>query len=129
MGDPKSTLHNRTPIDVEGAIAELQQELRAAGGSLPQRIDCNAENLEQGLARLVLSLVELLRRLLERQAIRRMEGQSLTPDQVEEMGLALMKLEAKVNEIAAHFGLSPKDLNLELGPLGNLLDADSETRK
>jgi CII-binding regulator of phage lambda lysogenization HflD len=129
MSDFKSPLHSRTPIDVEAAIAELQQELKAAGGSLPHRIDCNSENLEQGLARLVLSLVELLRRLLERQAIRRMEGQSLTPEQVEEMGLALMKLEAKVNEIAHHFGLTPKDLNLELGPLGNLLDSESEPRK
>jgi hypothetical protein len=129
MSDEKNPLHSRTPTDVEAAIADLQQELQAAGASLPQRIDCNSENLEQGLARLVLSLVELLRRLLERQAIRRMEGQSLSPDQVEEMGLALMKLEAKVNEIAAHFGLTPKDLNLELGPLGNLLDSESDPRK
>jgi hypothetical protein len=129
MSDEKNPLHSRTPIDVEAAIADLQQELKAAGASLPQRIDCNSENLEQGLARLVLSLVELLRRLLERQAVRRMEGHSLSPDQVEEMGLALMKLEAKVNEIAAHFGLTPKDLNLELGPLGNLLDSESDPRK
>jgi hypothetical protein len=128
MSEPNSP-HSRSPIDVEAAIAELQQELKAAGGSLPQRIDCNSENLEQGLARLVLSLVELLRRLLERQAIRRMEGQSLTPDQVEDMGQALMKLEAKINDIAAHFGLTPKDLNLQLGPLGNLLDGEPDNRE
>ena len=71
---------------------------------------------------MVLSLVELLRRLLERQAIRRMEGGSLGEGKVEEMGQALMRLEAKVNELAAAFGLKPEDLNLELGPLGNLLD-------
>ena len=66
--------------------------------------------------------MELLRQLLERQAIRRMEGGSLSEQQVDEMGEALMKLEAKVHELAAAFGLKPEDLNLELGPLGNLLD-------
>jgi len=86
------------------------------------RIDCTPENVEQGLAKLVLSLIELLRQLLERQAIRRMQGGSLTDDQIESMGEALMKLEAKIHELAAHFGLSPADLNLDLGPLGNLLD-------
>lgn len=120
MDDPKG----RSPQDVEEAIASLQRELQAAGQTLPQRIDCNSENLEQGLARLVLALVELLRRLLERQAIRRMEGSSLTPEQVEEMGLALMKLEQKVQEIAAHFGLKPSDLNLGLGPLGDLWESE-----
>jgi hypothetical protein len=124
MDDPKG----RSPHDVEEAIASLQRELKAAGQTLPQRIDCDSENLEQGLARLVLALVELLRRLLERQAIRRMEGDSLTPDQVEEMGLALMRLEQKIQEIAAHFGLKPADLNLGLGPIGNLLDNDVRER-
>jgi hypothetical protein len=91
--------------------------------SLPQtRVDCTPENIEQGLARLVLSLIELLRQLLERQAIRRMEGGSLTDHQVEDMGVALMKLEAKIHELTEHFGLTPADLNLDLGPLGNLLE-------
>ena len=86
------------------------------------RIDCSPENIEQGLAKLVLGLVELLRQLLERQAIRRMQGGSLTDQQVEEMGDALMKLEKKMHELADHFGLTPADLNLDLGPLGNLLE-------
>jgi len=91
--------------------------------TLPEsRIDCTPENIEQGLAKLVLSLIELLRQLLERQAIRRMEGGSLTEEQVESMGEALMKLEAKIHELATHFGLTPADLNLDLGPLGNLLE-------
>jgi|SRR5579864_1881048 len=90
---------------------------------IPQsRLDCTPENVEQGLAKLVLSLIELLRELLERQAIRRMEGGSLSDDQIEQMGEALMKLEAKIHELAAHFHLSPSDLNLDLGPLGNLLE-------
>src|SRR5690349_24076633 len=87
-----------------------------------ERVDCSEETIEQGLAKLVLSLIELLRQLLERQAIRRMEGGSLTDQQVEEMGEALMKLEAKVHELADNFGLTPADLNLDLGPLGHLLN-------
>lgn len=90
--------------------------------TLPERIDCTPDNVEQGLAKLVLSLIELLRQLLERQAIRRMEGGSLTDKQVEEMGEALMKLEAKIHELAGNFGLTPADLNLDLGPLGQLLN-------
>jgi phosphoribosylaminoimidazole-succinocarboxamide synthase len=90
--------------------------------AIPDRIDCTPENVEQGLARLVLSLIELIRQLLERQAIRRMEGASLSEEQIEEMGEALMKLESKIHELAANFGLTPADLNLDLGPLGRLLD-------
>ena len=86
------------------------------------RIDCTPETIEQGLAKLVLSLIELLRQLLERQAIRRMEGGSLSEAQVEEMGKALMTLEEKIHELADHFGLTPAELNLDLGPLGNLLE-------
>src|SRR5438034_9156211 len=86
------------------------------------RFDCSPENIEQGLAKLVLSLIELLRQLLERQAIRRMQGGSLTEDQVEQMGEALMKLETKINELARHFNLTPADLNLDLGPLGRLVE-------
>ncbi|MGC2698365.1 MAG: gas vesicle protein K [Candidatus Angelobacter sp.] len=111
-----------TPEEIATAVTEMNRELKAVGEGALQRIDCSPENIEQGLARLVLSLVELLRRLLERQAIRRMEGGSLEETKVEEMGQALMKLEAKVNELTAAFGLKPEDLNLELGPLGNLLD-------
>ena len=111
-----------SPEEIAAAVSDLNRELRAATAGTIDRFDCSPENIEQGLARLVLSLVELLRRLLERQAIRRMEGGSLDDAKVEEMGQALMKLEAKVQEIATAFGLRPEDLNLELGPLGNLLD-------
>lgn len=111
-----------SPEEIASAVSELNRELKTVGAGPVDRIDFSPENIEQGLARLVLSLVELLRRLLERQAIRRMEGGSLDDAKIEEMGQALMKLEAKINEIAAAFGLRPEDLNLELGPLGNLLD-------
>jgi hypothetical protein len=77
--------------------------------------------VEQGLAQLVLTLVEFLRQLLERQAVRRMEGGSLSDEEVERVGLALMKLEEKVHQLADQFGLRPADLNINLGPLGDLL--------
>ena len=105
---------------MEQAIESLNQELASIASGTTQRLDCNSENIDQGLARLVLSLIELLRKLLERQAIRRMEGGSLDDAQIEEMGLALMKLEQKIRELAQHFGLRPEDLNLDLGPLGQL---------
>lgn len=109
---------------MEQAIEGLNQELASLANGTAQRIDCTPENIEQGLARLVLSLIDLLRRLLERQAIRRMEGGTLNDTQIEEMGLALMKLEQKIRELAEHFGLRPEDLNLDLGPLGNLWTDD-----
>ncbi|HEY1295208.1 MAG TPA: gas vesicle protein K [Chloroflexota bacterium] len=90
-------------------------------GALPDRIDVNAEGVEQGLAQLVLTLIEFLRQVLERQAVRRMEGGSLSDEEVERVGLALMKLEEKVHELAEQFGLQPSDLNINLGPLGDLL--------
>lgn len=115
-------LRKITPEEIAAAVTELNRELKAVGEGGLERIECSPESVEQGLARLVLSLVELLRRLMERQAIRRMEGGTLEDGKVEELGQALMRLEAKVHEIAGAFGLRPEDLNLELGPLGNLLD-------
>lgn len=103
------------------ALTESVSVAEAAAG-VAGRIDCSPENIEQGLAKLVLSILELLRSLLERQAIRRMEGGSLSDPQIEEMGESLMKLEAKIHELASQFGLSPADLNLDLGPLGRLVD-------
>ena len=111
-----------SPEQIAAAVDGVRRQLDAHAGDAAQRIDCSSETIEQGLAKLVLGLIELLRRLLERQAIRRMEGGSLTDQQVEEMGQALMKLEQKVHEMAGQFGLKPGDLNLELGPLGNLLE-------
>lgn len=111
-----------TPKDVEDAVSQLRRQLQGVTAPSLERIDCSQETIEQGLAKLVLGLIELLRRLLERQAIRRMEGGSLKDEQIEEMGLALMKLEEKIKDLAEEFGLKPEDLNLELGPLGNLLE-------
>lgn len=118
MGDPKPV----APKEVEEAVAELRRQLQGVVPQSLERIDCSPETIEQGLAKLVLGLIDLLRQLLERQAIRRMEGGTLSEEQVEEMGLALMKLEEKIKALAVQFNLSMEDLNLNLGPLGNLTD-------
>jgi Gas vesicle protein K len=105
----------------EDDLAALRQQLEQVRGALPSRIDVDPEGVERGLAQLVLTLIEFLRQLLERQAVRRMEGGSLTEEEVERVGLALMKLEDKLHELAREFGLQPSDLNVNLGPLGDLL--------
>jgi hypothetical protein len=107
--------------DMSDELEALRRELQQVRGALPDRIDVDPEGLEQGLAQLVLTLIEFLRQVLERQAIRRMEGGSLSEEEVERVGLALMKLQEKVHELAEHFGLRPSDLNINLGPLGDLL--------
>jgi hypothetical protein len=108
-------------VSMDDEIAELRRELERVRGILPDRVDVDPEGVEQGLAKLVLTLVEFLRQLLERQAVRRMDGGTLTDDEIERVGLALMRLEAKVREMAVAFGLDPDDLNLGLGPIGKLL--------
>jgi hypothetical protein len=89
--------------------------------ALTRRIGADPENLERGLAQLVLTIVELLRQLMERQAIRRVEAGTLDDEQVERMGRTFMALEQRMEELKAHFGLADEDLNLDLGPLGRLL--------
>ena len=110
-----------TPEDIATAVSDLNRELKAVGEGSIERIDCSPENIEHGLARLVLSLIELLRRLLERQAIRRMEGGSLTDDEIERLGQTFMLLEKRMAELRQAFGLKESDLNIDLGPLGKLL--------
>ncbi|MHB8631357.1 MAG: gas vesicle protein K [Candidatus Limnocylindria bacterium] len=106
---------------MEDEIGDLRRELERVRGILPDRVNVDPEGVEQGLAKLVLTLVEFLRQLLERQAVRRMDGGTLTDDEIERVGVALMRLEAKVREMAGAFGLDPDDLNLGLGPIGKLL--------
>ncbi|MCA0987089.1 gas vesicle protein K [Guptibacillus algicola] len=85
------------------------------------RINIDQENAEKGLAQLVLTVIELLRQIVERNAMRRVEGGSLTDEQVENLGVALMTLEEKMEELRDVFGLEAEDLNIDLGPLGSLL--------
>ncbi|HET8773350.1 MAG TPA: gas vesicle protein K [Thermoanaerobaculia bacterium] len=96
---------------------ELRQALTFTESVVPERIAADAEAVENGLAKLVLSIVELVRRLLEKQALRRMDSGTLTDDEIERLGSALMKLEDKMGELKRTFGMSDEDLNLKLGPL------------
>jgi hypothetical protein len=91
---------------------------------VPRHVDIDREEVERGLAGLVLTIVELLRQLMERQAMRRIDHGGLTDEQIENLGLTLMALEERMTELREHFGLSPDDLNLDLGPLGPLLPRD-----
>jgi hypothetical protein len=88
------------------------------------RVEVDRESVEQGVAGLVLTVIELVRQLMERQAIRRIDEGDLTEDQVERIGATLMALEEKMTELREHFGLRPEDLNIDLGPLGPLLPRD-----
>ncbi|MDR3587848.1 MAG: gas vesicle protein K [Desulfosporosinus sp.] len=85
------------------------------------RVNTNKANADQGLAKLVLSLVELLRRVMEHEALRRIDGGTLTEGEIEEMGETFLKLDNKMVEMREIFGLKVEDLNLDLGPLGNLM--------
>jgi len=94
--------------------------LDALARALPDRINADPEHVENGLARLVLTVIELLREILEHQAIRRMDGGTLSDEQIERLGLALLKLSERMDELKATFGLTDEDLNIDLGPLGRL---------
>ena len=102
-------------------IANDEERLRAAleftESVVPARISADPEIVENGLAKLVLSIIELVRRLLEKQALRRMDAGNLTEEEIERLGAALMKLEDKMTELKRTFGLSDEDLNLKLGPV------------
>jgi hypothetical protein len=103
--------------DLDALRVEVEKRARALSNP---RWNADPKDMERSVARLVLTLVEFVRRLLERQAVRRMEARTLTAEQVEAMGLALMRLEQTVRAMARRFGLDPEDLNLDLGPLGPL---------
>lgn len=103
-----------------GAAAEFERELREIARALPERIDADPEHVEQGLAQLVLTLIEVLRKVLEHQAVRRMDGGSLSDEEVERLGLALLRLSERMDELKRLFGLDDEDLEIDLGPLGRL---------
>lgn len=130
---PRKTAKKRSPIRVSlpktsAAIVEIHEvdSLRAEVERLralttPPRWNADPDDVKRSVAKLVLTLVDAIRQLLERQAIRRMEAQTLTEQETEDIGLALMRLEETIREIGGQFGLEPEDLNLDLGPLGKLV--------
>ncbi|MEO8216540.1 MAG: gas vesicle protein K [Acidobacteriota bacterium] len=100
--------------------AALRRSVEFTQTVIPDRISADAEAVENGLAKLVLSIIELVRQLLERQALRRMDAGTVNDEEIERLGTALMKLEEKMEELKGVFGLSDADLNLSLGPIKTL---------
>ena len=114
MGDSKILL-NSIPID------EYSEAIEKVENTVSSRINATPDNADHGLAQLVLTLIELIRKLVEKQAIRRVEGGSLSDDEIERLGETLMKLEMKMEELKGIFNLTDEDLNINLGPLGSLM--------
>jgi hypothetical protein len=105
------------PLDLD----PFARDLGRLDQALSQRIEADPDNVDHGLAQLVLTVVELLRQIMERQAMRRVEAGELSDDEVERVGRTLMALEQRMDELKETFGLTDEDLNLDLGPLGRLL--------
>lgn len=114
MNDPRE---DAAALEIESLRRELEQRVSDIG---PARWNANPEDVQRSVAKLVLTLMEFLRTLFERQAIRRMDAGSLSEEQTEAIGLALMRLEETIVELAGRFGLTLDELNLDLGPLGRL---------
>src|SRR5688572_30037938 len=110
-----------TVTEVEELDALRREIERAASASSPLRWNADPDDVQRSVAQLVLTLVEFVRKLLERQAIRRMEAGTLNDQQTEDVGIALMKLEETVRDIAAKFGVPLDELNMDLGPIGKLM--------
>ena len=105
----------------DDSASPLDQVAENTLNSLTGRVTADPGTVERGLVQLVLTLVELLRQLMERQAVRRLDAGAMTPEEIERVGRTLMLLESRMGELRDHFGLTPDDLNLDLGPLGRLL--------
>ena len=114
---------SREPTKEESEyMVKLEQEIRRAEANIPKIIDAKSpKKAEQGIAKLVLTLVELLRRLMEREVIRRMQKGSLSNVEIQKLGLTFKAMEKKMQELKAVFGIEDEELNLDLGPLGNLM--------
>jgi len=103
-------------------LAKLEREIKRAEANIPRLIDAQSpKKAEQGIAKLVLTLVELLRRLMEREVMRRMARGSLSNIEIQKLGMTFKALEKKMQELKIVFGIEDEELNLDLGPLGNLM--------
>ena len=120
MNDTQQAVSSKLLLEA-GALEDFAAEMERADSALPRHINADPEGVERGLAKLVLTLIELLRQLLERQALKRMEGGSLTDEEIEKLGTTFQKLQARMEELKQIFGLEDEDLNLNLGPLGDLM--------
>ena len=104
-----------------GNLEGLAKDIGKMSDTEGSKLKLHRGNADSGLAKLVLTLVELIRKLVEKQAMRRVDGGSLTDEEIERLGETLMKLEMKMEELKKHFNLSDRDLNINLGPLGDLM--------
>ena len=102
-------------------IEAIRKQIASVAAAKPPRWNANPDDVRKSVLKLVLTLVELIRQLLERQAIRRMEAGTLTDDETEAVGAALMRLQETILELAKQFDISPDELNLDLGPVGKLM--------
>lgn len=110
-----------TPEDIE-YIQKLQKEIKRAEENIPKLIDLSSpKKAEQGIAKLILTLVELIRKLMEKEAFRRVKRGTLSPAEIQKLGLSLKAVKKKIQEVQAIFGIEDEELNLDLGPLGNLM--------
>ncbi len=104
-----------------GELENFTTAIDQVTSALPSRINADPEGVEKGLAKLVLTVIELVRQLMERQALRRIENGSLNDDEIERLGDTFMKLDIRMDELKEAFGLAGEELNLNLGPLGDLM--------
>ena len=110
-----------TPEDIE-YIEKLQREIRKAEENIPKLIDMgDPQETEQGLAKLILTIVELIRRLMEKEAYRKVKRGTLSPIEIQKLGLSLKAVKKKIKEVQTIFGIEDEELNIDLGPLGNLM--------
>ena len=121
----QGALRSRRPRIAQPAAAReieaIRKQIENVASSRTPRWNADPDEVRKSVLKLVLTLVEFIRQILERQAIRRMEANTLTAEETESVGLALMRLEETIRDLADQFGLRPEDLNLDLGPIGKLV--------
>lgn len=102
-------------------LSEFSKDINETANSFKDRINADPDKVAQGLAKLVLTLINLLRKLMEKQAMRRIEHNTVNDEEIEQLGIAFINLELKLQELVEAFELTEEDLNLNLGPLGDLM--------
>jgi hypothetical protein len=120
IGPSGSTMESQVVESLDAPKGAAMAPLEAVAEGLPPRLNTDPDKVENGLAKLVLTLIEVLRKVLEHQAVRRMEGGHLSDEEVERLGVALLRLNDRMQDMKGTFGLTDKDLQIDLGPLGKL---------
>jgi hypothetical protein len=120
IGQSGSTMESQVVESLDAPKGAATAPLQAVAEGLPPRLNTDPDKVENGLAKLVLTLIEVLRKVLEHQAVRRMEGGHLSDEEVERLGVALLRLNDRMQDMKGTFGLTDEDLQIDLGPLGKL---------